>query len=133
MAEIERPGPWQWQQAIASSDGRPTQDFLRWLNGVLRNAGILDEAKQEKDGDLDALAGLAGTGIAVRRGVDSWATRTLEAGPGIEIANPDGVDGNPVISATGSDGAGILPVVDGSVPPVFIQNPDGSLVYARIN
>lgn len=26
----------------------------------------------------------------------------------------------------------VLPLVDGSVPAVFIQNPDGSLVYGEI-
>lgn len=26
----------------------------------------------------------------------------------------------------------VLPVVDGSIPPVFLQNPDGSLIYAPI-
>lgn len=39
-----------------------------------------------------------------------------------------------VIEAFAVSGAfgGILPVVDGSIPPVFLQNPDGSLIYARI-
>lgn len=32
----------------------------------------------------------------------------------------------------GSGSGGILPVVDGSIPPTFIQAPDGSLVYTEI-
>jgi hypothetical protein len=33
----------------------------------------------------------------------------------------------------GSAGSiGVLPLVDGSVPPVFIVNPDGSLIYTEI-
>lgn len=36
--------------------------------------------------------------------------------------------GTGVLSASG----GVLPVVDGSIPPVFLQNPDGSLIYAPI-
>lgn len=32
----------------------------------------------------------------------------------------------------GTGGGGILPVVDGSTPPTFIQNPDGSLVWTEI-
>lgn len=35
-----------------------------------------------------------------------------------------------VLTATAS--GGVLPVVDGSIPPVFLQNPDGSLIYAPI-
>ncbi len=26
----------------------------------------------------------------------------------------------------------VLPVVDGSIPPLFLQNADGSLIYAEI-
>lgn len=37
-----------------------------------------------------------------------------------------------VLTATGGSGGGVLPVVDGSIPPVFLQNPDGSLIYAPI-
>lgn len=36
-----------------------------------------------------------------------------------------------VLTTTGGGGA-VLPVVDGSIPPVFLQNPDGSLIYAPI-
>lgn len=32
----------------------------------------------------------------------------------------------------GGGTGGVIPVVDGSIPPVFIQNPDGSLVYTPI-
>jgi hypothetical protein len=32
----------------------------------------------------------------------------------------------------GSAGSTILPLVDGEIPPTFIQNPDGSLIYAEI-
>jgi hypothetical protein len=36
-------------------------------------------------------------------------------------------------AANGTGGSGgVLPVVDGSVPPVFLQNPDGSLIYTPI-
>lgn len=38
-----------------------------------------------------------------------------------------------VLTATGGGGGGgVLPVVDGSIPPVFLQNPDGSLIYTPI-
>lgn len=38
---------------------------------------------------------------------------------------------NVAVSGGGGSG-GVLPMVDGSIPPVFIQNPDGSLVYTPI-
>jgi hypothetical protein len=59
----------------------------------------LDSEKQAADADLTALAALAGTGIAVRTGADSWSQRSV-AGTANEIAvaNGDGVAGNPTIS-----------------------------------
>lgn len=50
--------------------------------------------------DLQALEGLAGTGIAVRTGAATWANRSLVAGPGIGISMADGVSGNPTITAS---------------------------------
>jgi hypothetical protein len=50
--------------------------------------------------DLNAVEGLTGTGVAVRTGTDTWATRTITAGTGISISNGDGVSGNPTITAT---------------------------------
>jgi hypothetical protein len=51
------------------------------------------------DTDLVALDSFAaGTGIAVRTGVGTWALRTLVAGSGVTLTNPDGVAGNPQIA-----------------------------------
>jgi hypothetical protein len=50
--------------------------------------------------DLAAVEGIAGTGVAVRTGTDTWTTRALTAGTGISIVDGDGVAGNPTISAT---------------------------------
>lgn len=51
---------------------------------------------QAQDADLTALAALAGTGIAVRIGADSWAQRSLAGTTGrINVTNGDGVGGNP--------------------------------------
>lgn len=49
--------------------------------------------------DLAAVEGIAGTGVAVRTGTDTWTTRTLTAGTGISIADGNGVSGNPTITA----------------------------------
>jgi hypothetical protein len=50
-----------------------------------------------------ALDELPGGGIVTRSG-DVYALRTLQAGAGVTIANPDGVDGDPTISASGGSG-----------------------------
>lgn len=54
---------------------------------------------QAYDGDLAALAALAGTGIAVRTGTDTWAQRTI-TGPaaGLTVSNGNGVSGNPTLA-----------------------------------
>lgn len=55
------------------------------------------------DDDLAALEGLAGTGIAVRTASNTWTTRTLTEGTGIDITNGDGVSGNPTIAVDTSE------------------------------
>jgi hypothetical protein len=51
---------------------------------------------QAWDADLDAVAGLAGTGIIARTGAGTAATRTLQApAAGFTITNPAGVAGDP--------------------------------------
>ena len=121
--------PLNWAVQIVDRDGRPSPEFIRWFNQLFANTDELDQTKQEHDADLDALAALSGTGFVARTGDGAIAARTFIAGPGITITNPDGVAGAPEFSASGG---GVLPLVDGSIPPVFIQNPDGSLVYGEI-
>lgn len=48
--------------------------------------------------DLAAVEGLGTTGYAVRTAADTWATRTLTAGSGIDITNGSGVAGNTTIA-----------------------------------
>ncbi len=52
--------------------------------------------------DLAAVEGLATTGIAVRTGVDTWATRSIIAGSGVTITNGTGAAGNIQIDSTGT-------------------------------
>ncbi len=54
---------------------------------------------QAYDADLAAVAGLSTTGIMVRTGAGTAATRTLTAGNGIGITSADGVSGNITIAS----------------------------------
>jgi hypothetical protein len=47
--------------------------------------------------DLAALEGMAGIGLACRTGTSAWAARTLIAGTGLSLSNPQGILGNPTI------------------------------------
>jgi hypothetical protein len=50
------------------------------------------------DNDLDAIAGLATTGLATRTASDTWTTRTLQPpAAGITITNPAGIAGDPTL------------------------------------
>lgn len=54
---------------------------------------------QAWDADLDALAALSSTGIAVRTASNTWAQRTLTApAAGISVSNGNGVSGNPTLA-----------------------------------
>ncbi len=57
-------------------------------------------------------------------GVATWIRKAADA------INSGVGSGGGFGGSTGS--IGILPLVDGSVPAVFIQNPDGSLVYTEV-
>lgn len=53
--------------------------------------------------DLNALEGIASTGIAARVGTNSWSTRTITGTSNeITVTNGNGVSGNPVISLPSS-------------------------------
>lgn len=60
--------------------------------------------------NIQKLAALIGAGFAVRKNDGEWALRTLLEGAGIDIANPDGDAGNPMIGLedVADSGAGTL-------------------------
>jgi hypothetical protein len=51
--------------------------------------------------DLSALEALSTTGFAARTATDTWATRSITAGNGINVANGNGASGNPIVSFIG--------------------------------
>jgi hypothetical protein len=54
---------------------------------------------QAWDADLDAVAALVGTGLAVRTGAGTWTNRTIVAlDASITVSNGSGVAGNPTLS-----------------------------------
>lgn len=55
---------------------------------------------QPKDADLTAIAGLTGTGFAVRTASNTWANRSITSGTGISITNGDGISGNVTVAHT---------------------------------
>lgn len=74
---------------------------LGYLNGVTSAIQTQLDNKQGLDADLTAVAGLSTTGIVVRTGAGTAATRTLVAGTNITLTNADGVSGNITINASG--------------------------------
>lgn len=68
---------------------------------------------REIPANIQKLAALVGKGFAVRRDDGEWALRTLQEGTGIDIANPDGENGNPVIGLedAGNTAAGSLQAI----------------------
>lgn len=63
--------------------------WTRWFVSLREKINVISES-------LVNLGDVSGTGIVVKNG-DNWFARTLQAGFGIDITNPDGVAGDPVI------------------------------------
>lgn len=68
---------------------------------------------QAYDADLSAFAALSTTGLVVRTGAGTAATRSLVAGTDITITNTDGVSGNITINSTAAPIAGTGVTVSG--------------------
>lgn len=93
---VKRVEPLRNEVAIVGQNGHPNPYFMRLWQDTLANVQKLEGAKQPADPDLDQLAALDGTGIAVRFGPDQWTTRSLAApAAGFTITNPAGVAGDP--------------------------------------
>lgn len=77
-----------------------TPTWMRWFTNMRAKINVINAS-------IVAIAGSSGTGFLSSNGTGTIAARVLTAGSGITITNPDGVAGNPVISATASGGAPI--------------------------
>lgn len=81
-------------------DGSVSNTEFGYLDGVTSAIQTQIDGKQPLDADLTALAGLATTGLIVRTGAGTVATRTLVAGTNISLTNANGVAGDITINST---------------------------------
>jgi hypothetical protein len=72
---------------------------INHLSGVTSSVQTQLNGKQASSSDLTAIAGLGTTGILVRTGSGTAATRAIANGTGLLISNGTGVSGNPTLSA----------------------------------
>ena len=133
------------QKAIVEDDGTPTNYFMRFMQqrggllgdyeslaALLEAMDIIAGAKLSGGGSL-----LGGVDITIDHEVSGVTADTYGAEDLVPVITVDvyghvtAVEEVPIAATSGGSG-GILPVVDGSIPPTFIQNPDGSLVFTEI-
>ena len=89
--------------------------------GPINNSGTLTFALAN---DLAAIESLSSSGIAVRTGADSWATRSIAGAAGqIEIVDGNGIAGNPTLSLANIGTAGTYG--SSSQVPVFTTDAYG--------
>lgn len=90
--------------------------------------------KQPLDGDLTAIAALAGAGFAVRTTTNTWATRSIVAGAGVGVTNSDGVFGSPTIS--NSDRGTVAVTAHEALPdphPQYLTSTEGDTLYQPLD
>ena len=93
-------------------------------------------AYQPLDGDLTAVAGLAGAGFAVRTTTNTWATRSLTTPPtsGRAITNQDGVFGSPSFTYTDKGSDAVATHVAASDPhPQYLTPAEGNAAYQPLD
>jgi len=86
---------------IAGNGASVTRSLVAPTDGIsiANSTGLAGDPTFSLTNDLAAVEALITTGIAVRTGADSWATRII-AGPtsGITVSNGSGVGGNPTLN-----------------------------------
>lgn len=115
------------QGRLTAAASAPIQIVQSQVTGLTADLA----GKQPLDADLSALAGLAGTGIAVRTSADTWAQRAIAAGTGINVANGSGTAANPSISLSDTS---VTPGTYGSSTdiPVLTIDQQGRVTSASV-
>lgn len=130
MADINRIPPLQWNLRITNQDGTATPEFIRWWADLFNNTDLLNTGKQDADPDLDAIAGLTGTGLVARTADDSYAVREVTVTVGhLSVTNGDGVAGEIEL---GLPDSGVLAGIygDASNYPIIEVDAQGRVVAA---
>lgn len=90
---------------VEESTPLPNRDTIRFIGtGITASDANGTRTEVALDGDLNALAGLSTSGIMVRTGTDSYATRSLSvstssaSSAALAVGNADGTSGSPTIS-----------------------------------
>jgi hypothetical protein len=116
---------------------------LNFSVGVTSNIQDQLDAKQDQNASLSALAALAGNGIVVQTGADTFANRSIvQPTEGLTVTNADGVAGNVTLTlandlaaledleTTGfivrnADDSAVTRTITGTVDRVTVANGDG--------
>jgi len=90
----------------------------------------VDAALATVSGGGGGLSIPTGTGLVVHTGSGATVARSLQAGTGITITNPDGIAGNPIIAATAAAGQALTKLDDANVTLTLGGSPATALLAA---